>query len=263
MSKRKPELTPEVYENELDKLQVELSYLQRWVRHTGARIVIIFEGRDAAGKGGVIKTIMQRLSPRIFKTVALPTPTEREKTQYYLQRYIKQLPAAGEVVLFDRSWYNRAGVEHVMGFCTDEEYKRFLSATPDFEKSLVDEGIILIKYFLEIDAKTQEKRFKARMKESVKHWKLSPMDMESWRRFDDYTEAYAAMIRHTDTHFAPWYRLDSNHKKIARLSCISHMLSLIPYEHIPFDPPEFPEKHKHSHPPAEPSFRFEVPEYKF
>jgi len=261
MANHKKELTEEIYEHELRKLQVELSYLQRWVRHTGARIVIVFEGRDAAGKGGVIKTIMQRVSPRVFKTIALPAPTEREQTQYYLQRYIQHLPAAGEVVLFDRSWYNRAGVEHVMNFCTEVEYERFLSMCPGFEQSLIKEGIILIKYFLDIDEKTQEKRFKARLTDTVKHWKLSPMDIESWRKFDEYTEAYSAMILHTDTHFAPWYKLDSNDKKKARLSCISHLLSLIPYEHIPFEAPSFPEREHLKPRPAEPAFRFEVPPY--
>jgi len=263
MGQVKKNITEEKYEEELRKLQVELSFLQRWVKHTGARIVIVFEGRDAAGKGGVIKTMMQRVSPRVFKTVALPTPTEREKTQYYLQRYIQHLPAAGEVVLFDRSWYNRAGVEHVMDFCTEEEYQRFLTMCPGFEQSLVKEGILLIKYFLDIDEKTQEKRFKARLTDSVKHWKLSPMDIESWRRFDHYTEAYAAMIRYTDTHFAPWYKVDSNDKKIARLSCIQHMLSVIPYEHIPFDPPSFPKRERLKPKPAQPAFRFEVPTYEY
>ncbi|MEM9026075.1 MAG: polyphosphate kinase 2 [Verrucomicrobiota bacterium] len=225
-----PKLTDEVYEAELEHLQTELVHLQDWVKSTGQRIVVIFEGRDAAGKGGVIKRISERVSPRVFRTVAMPAPTEREKTQLYFQRYIKHLPAAGEVILFDRSWYNRAGVERVMGFCTEEEYKDFLRVCPGFERWFVDQGIILLKYWLDVSNQEQEKRFLQRINDPKRRWKLSPMDLESRRRWYDYSRARDDMFEATDTAWAPWYLVDSNDKKRARLNCISHLLKMIPYE---------------------------------
>jgi len=239
-----PEFTNKYYERELFKLQVELVKLQDWVKHTGARVVIIFEGRDAAGKGGVIKRILERVSPRVFRLVALPAPTEREKTQIYFQRYIAHLPAGGEVIIFDRSWYNRAGVEHVMGFCTDEQYQRFLKGCPAFEATLVSNGIILLKYWMEVSEKVQHQRFLARMKDTSKRWKLSPMDLESHRRWYDYSRARDAMLTATDTPIAPWYVVPSDSKKRARLNCISDILSRIPYEEIPYTPPKLPGRQK-------------------
>ena len=232
------------YEPELFKLQVELVKLQDWVKKTGARIVIVFEGRDAAGKGGIIKRIMERVSPRVFRLVALPSPTERQKTQLYSQRYIEQLPAGGEIVIFDRSWYNRAGVEHVMGFCTNKEYQQFLKGCPIFENFLVSNGIILLKYWLDVSEKIQHERFLARIKDPSKRWKLSPMDLESHRRWYDYSRARDAMLAATDTPFAPWYIVPSDDKKRARLNCIAHILSRIPYEEIPYDPPKLPSRQK-------------------
>src|SRR5215467_9429898 len=232
------------YEPELFKLQVELVKLQDWVKKTGARIVIVFEGRDAAGKGGIIKRIMERVSPRVFRLVALPSPTERQKTQLYSQRYIEQLPAGGEIVILDRSWYNRAGVEHVMGFCSDAEYKKFLKGCPAFENVLVENGIILLKYWLDVSEQVQHKRFEARIKDPTKRWKLSPMDLESHRRWYDYSRARDAMLAETDTPFAPWYIVPSDDKKRARLNCIAHILSRIPYEEIPYDPPKLPSRQK-------------------
>ncbi len=231
------------FDKELDILQVELCKLQDWVVQKGLRVVVVFEGRDAAGKGGVIKRITERVSPRVFRVVALPAPTERQKTQLYSQRYMPHFPAAGEVVLFDRSWYNRAGVEHVMGFCSDEEYERFLRMTPLFEQQLVEEGIILIKYFFDVSQEVQEKRFLARAQDRRKHWKLSPMDVESWARWWDYTVAYDRMLKATDTKVSPWYRVEADDKRSARLNCISHLLSQIPYQDIPFEFPALPEKH--------------------
>ena len=230
------------FEKELLRLQTELCRLQAWAKEAGTRAVVIFEGRDAAGKGGVIKRITERVSPRVFRIVALPAPTEREKSQMYMQRYVEHLPAAGEIMLFDRSWYNRAGVERVMGFCTDEEYERFLRSVPLFERALVDDGIILIKYFFDVSRKVQEDRFKARAEDPRKHWKLSPMDVESWARWWDYTAAYERMIQETDSDYAPWYKVPADDKRTARLNCISHMLSKIPYEEIPFELPDLPEK---------------------
>ncbi|MEL6774869.1 MAG: polyphosphate kinase 2, partial [Pseudomonadota bacterium] len=224
-----------VYDKELKRLQIELCALQGWVKQKGLRIVVVFEGRDAAGKGGVIKRITERVSPRVFRVVALPAPSEREKTQLYMQRYVRHMPAAGEIMLFDRSWYNRAGVERVMGFCNDEEYERFLRGTPYFENALIEDGIILIKYFFDVSQAEQEKRFKARATDPRKHWKLSPMDLESWARWWDYTEAYARMIEATDTPQAPWYRVPADDKRAARLNCISHLLAQIPYETLPFE----------------------------
>lgn len=232
------------YEAEIFKLQVELVKLQEWVKATNARIVIIFEGRDAAGKGGVIKRIMERVSPRIFRVVALPLPNDRQKTQLHAQRYIEQLPAGGEIVIFDRSWYNRAGVEYVMGFCAKEEYRQFLRDCPAFEAFLISQGIILLKYWLEVSEKEQHQRFLARMKDPSKRWKLSPMDLESHRRWYDYSRARDAMLAATDTQASPWYIVPSDDKKRARLNCIAHILSSIPYEEIPYTSPKLGERQK-------------------
>ena len=239
-----PVLAKKEYERELFKLQVELVKLQDWVKKTGARIVIIFEGRDAAGKGGIIKRMMERVSPRVFRLIALPAPTEREKTQIYMQRYLAHLPAGGEVVIFDRSWYNRAGVEHVMGFCTEEEYKNFLKNCPPFENSLVNSGIILLKYWLDVSEKEQHRRFLARIKDPSKRWKLSPMDLESHRRWYDYSRARDAMLAATDSVIAPWYIVSSDDKKRARLNCIADILSRIPYEEVRYKPPKLPGRQK-------------------
>jgi polyphosphate kinase len=226
------------YEREMERLQVELSHLQSWVKETGARVVVVFEGRDAAGKGGVIKRITERVSPRVFRVVALPAPTEREKTQVYIQRYIAHMPAAGEVVIFDRSWYNRPGVERVMGFCTEKDVERYLELTPRFENYLVESGIILLKYFLTVSMEEQERRFQRRIKDPLRQWKLSPMDLESYRRWWDYTRAYEEMIRRTDTEHAPWWIVPSDDKKGARINCISHLLSAIPYKRIKYPKPD-------------------------
>lgn len=232
------------YETELFTLQVELVKLQEWAKETGARIVIIFEGRDAAGKGGIIKRILERVSPRVFRLVALPAPTERQKTQIYAQRYFEHLPAGGEIVIFDRSWYNRAGVEHVMGFCTEEEYKKFLKGCPAFENVLIGNGIILLKYWLDVSEKEQHKRFLARIQDPSKRWKLSPMDLESHRRWYDYSRARDAMLSATDTPTCPWYVVPSDDKKRARLNCIADILSRIPYEEVPYTPPKLPGRQK-------------------
>ena len=239
-----PKLGKKEYEAELFKLQVELVKLQDWVKKTGARIVILFEGRDAAGKGGIIKRILERVSPRAFRLVALPAPTERQKTQIYAQRYIEHLPAGGEVVIFNRSWYNRAGVEHVMGFCTEEEYKKFLKGCPVFENFLINNGIILLKYWLDVSEKEQHKRFLARIQDPSKRWKLSPMDLESHRRWYDYSRARDAMLAATDTATAPWYMVPSDDKKRARLNCIADILARIPYEEVPYAPPKLPGRQK-------------------
>jgi polyphosphate kinase 2 len=240
----KPKMKNKEYEAELFKLQVELVKLQDWVKHTGARIVILFEGRDAAGKGGIIKRIMERVSPRVFRLVALPAPTDRQKTQIYAQRYIEQLPAGGEIVIFDRSWYNRAGVERVMGFCTDAEYKKFLTGCPPFENVLVENGIILLKYWLDVSEREQHRRFEARIKDPSKRWKLSPMDLESHRRWYDFSRARDAMLAETDVPFAPWHIVPSDDKKRARLNCIADILSHIPYEEVPYKPPKLPPRQK-------------------
>ena len=239
---KKKRMSRKEFDSELQKLQVELVRLQDWVVQEGLRVAVVFEGRDAAGKGGVIKRIMERVSPRVFHVVALPAPTEREKSQLYMQRYIPHLPAAGEVVLFDRSWYNRAGVERVMGFCSDEEYERFMRLCPYIEHGFVEDGIILIKYFFDVTQDVQEERFNARMTDRMKHWKLSPMDVESWARWWDYTAAYDAMLKGTDTEFAPWYRVPADDKRSARLNCISHLLSKIPYKEVPFEIPKAPKR---------------------
>lgn len=220
------------YYNELEKLQLELVYVQRWVKQTGARVAIIFEGRDAAGKGGAIKRIIEKLNPRICRVVALPVPTEKEKTQWYFQRYVQHLPSAGEMVLFDRSWYNRAGVEKVMGFCTDEQYYDFMRACPEFEAMLIRSGIILIKYWFSVSEKEQKRRFEDRINDPTKRWKISPMDMESRQHWVDYSRAKDTMLRYTDTKLSPWYIVDSDDKRSSRINCISHMLSVIPYERI-------------------------------
>ena len=232
------------YEAEIFKLQVELVKLQQWVKATNARIVIVLEGRDAAGKGGIIKRIMERVSPRIFRVVALPAPTERQKSQLHAQRYIEQLPAGGEIVIFDRSWYNRACVEYVMGFCTKEEHRQFLRDCPAFEGFLVSQGIILLKYWLEVSKEEQHKRFLARTEDPSKRWKLSPMDLESHRRWYDYSRARDAMLAATDTAASPWYIVPSDDKKRARLNCIAHIISSIPYEEIPYTPPKLPPRQK-------------------
>jgi len=231
------------FERELEKLQVELVKLQRWVVHEGLRVIIVFEGRDAAGKGGTIKRIVDRVSPRVFRVVALPTPTDREKSEMYMQRYMAHFPAAGEVIIFDRSWYNRAGVEHVMGFCTDQQYEAFLQKTPLAEHFIIDSGIILIKYWLEVSEEEQDRRFKARIHDGRKIWKLSPMDVESHRRWYDYSRARDAMFEATDTTESPWYVIDSNDKKRARLNCIAHLLSLIPYKELPTDEVKLGKRH--------------------
>ena len=225
------------YEKQLARLQVELAHLQSWVVKTGARVVVVFEGRDAAGKGGMIKRITERVSPRVFRVVALPAPNDRQKTQLYMQRYFEQLPAAGEVVIFDRSWYNRPGVERVMGFCSEQEARRYLALTPRFEAYMIESGIMLVKYFLTVSEAEQERRFHQRILDPLRQWKLSPMDIESYRRWWDYTVAYDEMIHMTDTPQSPWWIVPSDDKKRARINCISHLLSLIPYKKIRFEKP--------------------------
>ncbi|MCC6125679.1 MAG: polyphosphate kinase 2 [Pirellulales bacterium] len=221
------------YAKELRKLQTELCHLQEWVKLKGLRVMVLFEGRDAAGKGGTIKAITERVSPRVFRLVALPAPSDREKTQMYLQRYMQHFPAAGEVVIFDRSWYNRAGVERVMGFCSEKQYRGFLRDCPQVEKYIVEGGIILIKFWLEVGKKEQERRFEARIDDPLRQWKLSPMDVESWTRWYDYSRARDAMLDATDTAHAPWHIVRSDDKKRARLNCIAQLLRLIPYERVP------------------------------
>jgi len=235
-----PVLKKKVYEKELRRLQIELVKLQEWVKNNGLKVVVIFEGRDAAGKGGVIKRITESLNPRIVRVVALPAPTERERTQWYFQRYVANLPAAGEIVLFDRSWYNRAGVERVMGFCTEEEYREFLRSCPEFERMLVRSGIILIKYWFSVSDEEQEHRFQARIDDPTKRWKLSPMDMESRSKWIEYSRAKDEMFKFTDIKQAPWWVVNSDDKKRARLNCISHLLSMIPYEDLTPEPMKLP-----------------------
>ncbi len=232
------------YNRELIKLQTELVKLQEWIKFKKLKVVVIFEGRDAAGKGGVIKRITQRLNPRICRVVALGVPTEKEQSQWYFQRYAAHLPAAGEMVLFDRSWYNRAGVEKVMGFCSDDEYEEFLRSCPEFEKMLVRSGIILIKYWFSVNDEEQEKRFRKRVRDPLKRWKLSKMDMVSREKWDEYSKAKDMMFAHTDIEQAPWYVVNADNKKLARLNCINHLLSLIPYEDITPPPIEFPKRKK-------------------
>ena len=230
------------YEKELRRLQAELCKLQDWVKHKGLRAMIVFEGRDAAGKGGTIRAITERVSPRVFRLVALPAPSDREKSQMYMQRYMAHFPAAGEIVIFDRSWYNRAGVERVMGFCTDEQYKAFLKLCPTVEKYIVDAGILLIKYWLEVGKKEQQRRFEARLQDPLRQWKLSPMDLESFRRWYEYSRARDKMLEATDTKHAPWYLIRSDNKREARLNCISHLLSLIPYKKAPREKIKLPKR---------------------
>ena len=232
------------YEAELTKLHVELVKLQQWVQATGAKVCVVFEGRDGAGKGGTIKAITERVSPRVFRVVALPAPTEREKTQMYIQRYLPHLPAGGEVVIFDRSWYNRAGVERVMGFCTDQQAKAFLKAVPSVEKAIVDSGVILVKYWLEVSDEEQTRRLQARVDDGRKIWKLSPMDMKSYGRWYDYSRARDDMIQASDTSWAPWYVAHSNNKRRARLNIISHFLNLIPYKDLAREKIKFPKRQK-------------------
>jgi polyphosphate kinase 2 len=227
-----PTMSNKVYRRELATLQIELAKLQEWIRTQGLRVVVLFEGRDAAGKGGAIKTISLAMNPRICRVVALGTPTEREKSQWYFQRYVAELPAAGEMVLFDRSWYNRAGVEVVMGFCTDDEYREFLRSAPEFERMLVRSGIVLIKYWFSVSDAEQERRFQSRIEDPTKRWKLSPMDVESRARWVDYSRAKDEMFRHTDIKQAPWFVVNADDKKRARLNVIAHLLGLIPYEDL-------------------------------
>jgi polyphosphate kinase 2 len=228
------------YEKELARLQVELIKLQEWIRHKKLKVVVIFEGRDAAGKGGAIKRITESLNPRVCRVVALPAPTEREKTQWYFQRYVANLPAGGEMVLFDRSWYNRANVDRVMGFCTEEEYREFLRSVPEFERMLIRSGIILIKYWFSVSDNEQEKRFQARIEDPTKRWKLSPMDLESRSRWVEYSRAKDEMFAHTDIKQAPWYVVNADDKKCARLNCIRHLLSMISYEDLTPEPINLP-----------------------
>lgn len=237
-----PKLKRKSYEKILFELQLELVKLQEWIKHKGLKVVVIFEGRDAAGKGGVIKRINQHLNPRICRVIALPAPTEREKTQWYFQRYVAHLPAAGEMVLFDRSWYNRPNVERVMGFCTEEEYREFLRSCPEFERMLVRSGIILIKYWFSVSDEEQERRFQSRLLEPHKRWKLSPMDLESRRRWVEYSKAKDEMFAHTDIKQAPWYVVNADIKKFARLNCIKHLLGVIPYKDLTPEPIVLPER---------------------
>ena len=230
------------YEKELQKLQVRLCHLQRWIKEKGLRVVIVFEGRDGAGKGGTIRALTERLSPRVFRVVALPAPSDREKSQVYIQRYLQHFPAAGEVVIFDRSWYNRAGVEYVMGFCSPKEHRRFLELCPEIETFLVDGGTILIKLWLEVSNDEQEQRFKARIEDPLRQWKLSPMDLPSRERWFDYSRARDLMLKHTDTDTAPWYIVRSDDKRQARLNTIRHVLSLIPHKKLRSDRIKLPRR---------------------
>jgi len=240
----KEKLSGKEYEKELARLHAELVKLQQWVVHKALKVCIVFEGRDGAGKGGTIKAITERVSPRIFRVVALPAPTEREKTQMYAQRYLPYLPAAGEVVIWDRSWYNRAGVERVMGFCSEEQAKRFLTLVPDFERMMIESGIILLKYWLEVSMDEQTRRLTARIDDGRKIWKLSPMDLKSYSRWYDYSQARDDMFKATDTSWAPWYVVNSNDKKRARLNIITHLLSKVPYKEAPHEKVKLPERQK-------------------
>ena len=247
MSKNQPEgATPRMkrkkYEKELRKLQAELCRLQDWVVHKGLRVIVVFEGRDAAGKGGTIKAITERVSPRVFRLVALPAPSDREKTQLYVQRYLQHFPAAGEIVIFDRSWYNRAGVEYVMEFCTKDQYRDFVENCPKFESHIVKSGIILIKFWLEVGQEEQQRRFGARIDDPLRQWKLSPMDLGSYARWYAYSRARDMMLEATDTEDAPWHIVRSDDKRRARLNCISYLLSLIPYKTVPREKIKLPER---------------------
>ncbi len=239
-AERRPGLGRRAYEQELARLHVELVKLQEWIRHEGLQVLVVFEGRDAAGKGGTIKRITEPLNPRVCRVVALPAPTERERGQWYFQRYVAHLPAAGEMVLFDRSWYNRAGVERVMGFCSDDEYREFLRSCPEFERMLVRSGIILIKYWFSVSDAEQERRFQARLADPTKRWKLSPMDLQSRARWVEYSKAKDEMFAATDIKQAPWYVVEADDKRRARLNCIRHLQGLVPYQDLTPDPMELP-----------------------
>jgi len=240
----RPQLGRKEYEKELRKLQVELCKLQDWVKHKGLRVIVVFEGRDGAGKGGTIRAITERVSPRVFRVVALPAPSDREKSQMYMQRYLPHFPAAGEIVIFDRSWYNRAGVEYVMGFCTKEQHRRFLELCPIVENWVAASGIILVKFWLDVSNEEQERRFQARMDDPTKHWKLSPMDLESRSRWVEYSRAKDEMFGITDIKQAPWYCVDADDKRRARLDFIAHLLSLVPYKEIERDKVKLPPRQK-------------------
>lgn len=242
MTQAPPKLKRKKYETELRRLQGELCKLQEWVKHEGLRVIVVFEGRDAAGKGGTIRAITERVSPRVFRVVALPAPSDREKSQMYFQRYMQHFPAAGEIVIFDRSWYNRAGVEHVMGFCTPKQQQRFLENCPEIEKYIVDGGILLIKIWLEVSDREQKKRFEARINDPLRQWKLSPMDLPSRSRWYEYSRARDAMLKATDTKHAPWYILQSDDKRRARLNCIAHLLSMIPHKQLPRSKVKLPKR---------------------
>jgi polyphosphate kinase len=253
-------LPNKVYERELARLHGELVKLQQWVVAKGLKVVIVFEGRDGAGKGGVIKAIAERVSPRVFRVVALPAPTEREKSQMYIQRYMRHLPAAGEIVIFDRSWYNRAGVERVMEFCSEEQVERFFEVTPEVEKAFVESGILLCKYWLEVSPQEQTRRLEGRIDDPRKIWKLSPMDLKSYSRWYDYSRARDDVFKATDTQWAPWYVVRSDDKKRARLNTITHLLSQIPYKDSPRDKPKLPKRQK-PHGYTEPNYPYKyVPE---
>lgn len=239
-----PKLKRKVYEKQLEKLQAKLCELQEWIKHKGLRVIIIFEGRDAAGKGGTIKAIVDRVSPRVFRLVALPAPSDREKTQVYMQRYMQHFPAAGEVVIFDRSWYNRAGVEHVMGFCSEKEYKMFLERCPEVEKYLVSSGVQIIKFWLEVGDAEQKRRFEARIDDPRRQWKLSPMDLPSRKLWYQYSRARDRMMDATDTQHAPWYVVRSDDKRRARLNVIAHILRLIPHQTLPRPKIKLPKRSK-------------------
>lgn len=248
----KPKLKKKIYEEELERLQAELVKLQEWIRHEGLRVIVVFEGRDAAGKGGVIKRIQERTNPRVVRVAALGTPTEKEKTQWYFQRYVAHLPAGGEMVLFDRSWYNRAGVERVMGFCNEEQYWEFLRSCPEFERMLQRSGIILIKYWFSVSDEVQEKRFQERMTDPRKYWKLSPMDIKSREKWFEYSKAKDVMFQYTDTKDSPWYVVNADDKRRARLNCITHLLSKVAYKDLSPKPrklPPRPKKSKYVRPP--------------
>ncbi len=248
-----PTLSGAVYAKELEHLQRELVKLQEWVRFTGMKLCVLFEGRDAAGKGGTIKRIVERTNPRIVRVVALDKPTERERTQWYFQRYVAHLPAAGEIALFDRSWYNRAGVEHVMGFCTQDEYEEFLRSCPEFERMLLRSGMVLVKYWFSVSDEEQERRFQARITHPEKRWKLSPMDLESRARWADYSRAKDIMFQHTDTKASPWLVVDASDKRRARLNCIRHLLQTVPYEDVTSKPLKLPRRQPDDYvrPPAD------------
>ena len=258
----KKKLGRKEYDNELERLHVELVKLQEWVKYKGLKVCVVFEGRDGAGKGGTIKAITERVSPRVFRVVALPAPTEREKSQMYLQRYVRHLPAAGEIVIFDRSWYNRAGVERVMGFCTDEQARKFLAGVPLIEKAIVDSGVVLLKYWLEVSEKEQTRRLESRIDDGRKIWKLSPMDLLSYSRWYDYSRARDEMFAATDVGYAPWYVARSDDKKRARLNLISHFLDQIPYKSAPREKVKLPKRQK-PHGYKEPHYSYKYVEERY